>query len=524
MMKKELYPWQEKCLEHWLSNHGRGIVQAATGSGKTLLALTAANRLEKEQKCELRVKIVVPTGALLRQWSQALEKFLVNSGGVDKLEVQRLIGLRGGGFHMTPDHRYMIYVVNSARYELARQILSDLQNGFAVLLIADECHRYESGQNRLIFEFSPYIGDNADRFFSLGLTATMPAGQARSYLESVLGRNIYSFDISQASKLQSICPYDIFHVELPFQQEEYAEYQEMTDRMTILYRNLLKVHPWLKDMSQKDSYEKLRALAGDKNRKVAESASLYMKLSYKRKSLVCTASSRVACACDLTERLPASEKILIFGERISQAEELYRLLRKRYHGRVGCYHSQMGTQANQNALNRFRDGDIRILITCKALDEGLDIPDVTVGIILSGTSVQRQRIQRLGRIIRNSEGKDIASLYYLHIPESTEDRVFLPDGGKCRILELKYIPDDRNFINESYENAALKLLNDMERKGIDTGKTAETIRCLQLGIVRSDWLEKPHKLDFKIQNAKNVQDKNYWICMKKMQQIQLSIH
>lgn len=517
MMKKDLYPWQEKCLEHWFLNQGRGIVQAATGAGKTLLALTAVNRLEQEQKCELRIKIIVPTGTLLRQWSQSLEKFLVNSGCADKLEAQRLIGLRGSGFHMTPEHKYMIYVINSARYELARQILSELRNGYAVLLIADECHRYESGQNRLIFEFLPYIGDHSDLFFSLGLTATMPTGQAKSYLESVLGKNIYSLDMIQASKLQNICPYDIFHIELPFQPEERAEYQEMTERMTILYRNLLKVHPWLKDMNQKDRYEELRTLASDKNREVADLASLYMKLSYKRKSLVCMASSRVACACDLVEILPASEKILIFGERISQAEELYQLLRKHYHGKVGRYHSQMGAQANQNALNRFRDGDIRILITCKALDEGLDIPDITVGIILSGTSAQRQRIQRLGRIIRKSEGKDKASLYYLHITESTEDRLFLPNSGKCRILELTYVPDTRQFINERYKNAALELLSDMEHKGTDTGKIAEIRRCLQLGSVRSDWLDNPGKLDLKIQNAKYVYDKNYWICMKKLQ-------
>ena len=45
-MEKKLYQWQEECLERWLSNKGRGMVQAVTGSGKTLLALEAARRLE----------------------------------------------------------------------------------------------------------------------------------------------------------------------------------------------------------------------------------------------------------------------------------------------------------------------------------------------------------------------------------------------------------------------------------------------------------------------------------------------
>ena len=176
----------------------------------------------------------------------------------------------------------------------------------------------------------------------------------------------------------------------------------------------------------------------------------------------------------------------------------------------------MGQQANQNTLNRFRDGDIRILITCKALDEGLDVPNVTIGIILSGTSMQRQRIQRLGRIIRKSEGKDKASLYYLHIAESTEDRLFLPDTGKYHILELTYSPDTHKFLNLGYEYASTKFLNDLICEETDQKKIAEAMRCLQLGSIRSDWLNKPDHLDLKIQEAKYTVDKNYCICMKKI--------
>ena len=53
-MKKELYQWQEECLERRFSNNGRGIVQAVTGAGKTFLALTAAARLEKRLGRRLR--------------------------------------------------------------------------------------------------------------------------------------------------------------------------------------------------------------------------------------------------------------------------------------------------------------------------------------------------------------------------------------------------------------------------------------------------------------------------------------
>ena len=75
-MKQTLYPWQEECLSRWMANRGRGMVQAVTGSGKTRLALEAAVRLEEALGQKLFVKIVVPTGSLLRQWNQALREFL----------------------------------------------------------------------------------------------------------------------------------------------------------------------------------------------------------------------------------------------------------------------------------------------------------------------------------------------------------------------------------------------------------------------------------------------------------------
>lgn len=515
-MEINLYPWQKECLERWFANRGRGMVQAATGAGKTRLALSIAYRLQKEQNNRLKVKIVVPTGALMRQWNLALRDFLTAAGDSDPASMRNEIGMRGSGYKMPADRRYMIYVINSARYELARQILSDLENGDSVLLIADECHRYESEQNRLIFEFLPYIKKYQDRFFSLGLSATLPSGQAQSYLSSVLGKKIYSYGLSRAAALHTVCRYDIFHVSLSFENAEYAAYQELTDRMSALYGRLLSHHPVLHDMNQKERFELLRALSGDSDPKIAEAAALYMKLSYKRKSLVCLASARIECACKLVSLLPSQERILIFGERVGQADELYLLLQKQYPGRVGRYHSRMGQQANRNALERFRSGETRILIACKALDEGFDVPDATVGIILSGTSMQRQRIQRLGRIIRKKDGKEKAALYYLHIADTAEDGCFLPDAGSCRITELEYRSDIREFVNARYDRAAARLLMQMSENGVKPAKLSELKRCLRLGRVRTDWLCKADEIGTKIREARYTSDKNYWICMKRI--------
>ena len=529
-MKHDLYPWQEDCLKKWFANDGRGMVQAVTGSGKTLLALTAAERLRKKLPQELRVKIVVPTGALMRQWHHALKIFLADAAEAESMQkadapMQRpaaagqKIGLRGAGWKSPSDCPYMIYVINSARYELARQILADLKDDAAVLLIADECHRYESEQNRLIFEFLPYTKPYKDRFFSLGLSATLPSGQAQNYLASVLGRKIYHYGMKQAASMRTICKYDVYHIGLSFLPEEQDAYLSITEQMNYLFGRLLQAHPYLKAMSVKEKYDLLRLLASDKNQKTARAASTYMNLSFKRKSLVCLASARISCACELLERLPSSEKIIIFGERIRQAEELYALLQAKHPGKVSRYHSQMGQLANRNALNRFRDGSARILIACKAIDEGLDVPDASIGIILSGTSVQRQRIQRLGRILRKADGKERASLYYLHLEDTAEDNCFLPETSENQIFDLEYFSDTQEFYNPPYDKTAEKLLADMRRAGAGEKTLAEARRCLRLGIVRSDWLPGRGDPDEKIKAAKYVSDKNYWICMKKMREL-----
>lgn len=517
-MEKKLYEWQEKCLNRWFANKGRGMVQAATGSGKTLLALSAVRRLDEKLGGKLLVRIVVPNGGLMRQWERALREFLADAVAREPYPegVPEQIGMCGGGQKTTTDRKYMIYVINSARYELARQLLSELRKGKQVFLIADECHHYGSSQNHLIFEFLPYIEQYQENFFSMGLSATLPAGPEKSYLESMLGREIYNYGIAEASFGQTVCRYDIFHISLNFQKEERDSYEDISGKMTALYRRLLKSYPSLREMNQKQRFEMLGRLSRDKNRRVAETAMSYMILSYRRKSLVCLAADRIACVCELTECLDTSERIIIFGERISQAEELYGILQEKYLGRVGRYHSKMGRQANKNVLERFRRGEIRILISCKAIDEGVDIPDASVGIILSGTSGQRQRIQRLGRIIRNAEGKDRAVLYYLHIEETSEDSCFLPNVKESCIFELTYRQETEGFSNASYDEAAGKLRKRMKRKGADEKMMKEMERCLRLGSVRPDWRRESAWLEERIKKSGNIRERNYWVCMKQI--------
>ena len=401
----ERYHWQEECLAIWEQNDCRGIVQAVTGAGKTMLAVKAMEKLRQACGEDLWVAIVVPTRALMMQWSRLLQSRFLEED-------------------VPGSTAYRIYVINSARYQLARRILARLRDGETVFLVADECHRYASEENRKIFEFVPHAGKTSGRYCSLGLSATLEEKDSVEMLEAALGSVIFRYSYRKALQEGIIAEFTLIQIALHFQRDEREAYQELSDRMNTFRRQLYLRYPLLKKGGV-SFFAVLQALAKEEN-VTGRLAKSYLHLSWQRKRLVCMARNRLFCVCELLHGLDIGKKVLIYSESIEQAEMLYGMLREDYGDRVGRYHSKAGKQANENALERFRNREIFILIACKALDEGIDVPDAGIGIILSGTGMQRQRIQRLGRILRRSGRKERAALYYLFVQESTEEKSYFP--------------------------------------------------------------------------------------------------
>ena len=409
------FEWQKECLTEWNRKGNRGIVQAVTGSGKTRLAISAIQCLKQQNPNEsLYVKIVVPSSPLLYQWKRALEEIFPET-----ME-QRQIGLISGSCPQTSSRPYMIYIINSARYRLAKEILSHLKKGETVLLIADECHHYTSKENRKIFDFLPFVPKNLGIYCSLGLSATLKPCEL-DFLTPMLGETIYSYGFSQAIRKGTICDFSVRQIALEFTKEERNTYDSLSYTINRHYRKLLQLNPELYHLTQGQLFHELQVLASNKKNQSGILASKYLQTVNLRRRHLMMASARIKCTIDLLRNISPISRIIIFGESIEQINHLYHLVKKEYPGQSGCYHSKMGKQANKNTLNRFRTKELRILLACRSLDEGFDIPDIDTGIILSGTSVERQRLQRLGRILRLSEKKQLATLYYLFIQETKEE-------------------------------------------------------------------------------------------------------
>ena len=490
-----LHQWQVECLDVWAQNGCRGIVNAVAGSGKTALAMAAVKHLEAITDRELRVKIIVPQTFLALQWKDELKRQL----GAKTAEIGIYCGKRKDSCR-----KYMVYVINSARYSLARHILSDIRNGCAVLLIADECHHYGSMENNRIFDFHKHIGSNT-AYYALGLSATPEIANFKA-ISVPLGREIYYYDLVRAIHERIISRFILYSVRLEFTPKERLEYENLSTSLVKCVALLKNGYPELKGLSSGAFFAKLQRLA----QHGCEEAEAALLLIYRRRALCHMASERPFCAASIVKALPERSRIILFCERIQTTEQLYDALLEQYPGQVGLYHSKMADNARQDTLKRYKHGGLRMLVCCKALDEGLNIPSTDAGIIVSSSMSARQRVQRLGRMLRYS--REIKMVYYQYIGDSSEDSELIRD---LRTLE-HYVP----FISLLYHNSAFyhpehdKLGKSVLKYVATRRNDPELLRALNENIsralLRGDFLLNEQACRENLNNSRSITERNYW--------------
>ena len=366
---KSLREWQKSALKAWKQNQFTGIVEVATAGGKTFFAIQCILTWLTENP-EGKILIVVPTTALQDQWYVALTQDL------DIKDKEICIWPESKNLTC----RFHIMVVNTARNraELLRK------NSNKLFLIADECHRFASLEN------SSALQINADA--NLGLTATAEREHDEGLNDVLipnLGKIIYQYSLLDARKDGIVSEFEVNNVKVPFRATEELEYKRLTKSLALAF-------------SQNDS-EKIT------------------KISRLRARVSINATSRIPAAVAIAEQNKGL-KILIFHEEITSAEKIYQILKKRGHS-VAIYHSQIGGDARRESLKQFRKGIVQIIVCCRALDEGVDVPESEIAIIAASTSSSRQRIQRIGRVIRIHDSKERAKVYTIYITDREQEKL-----------------------------------------------------------------------------------------------------
>jgi superfamily II DNA or RNA helicase len=358
LQRQPLRKWQEEAYEAWERAGRHGIVAAVTGSGKTSFALHCLDAYRRSVADSTAV-IVVPTTALLEQWLEELVVYF-------DIPLSH-VAILDSRVRIRPS-RINLGVINTVSR------VAQMPSAGSCFLIVDECHRAASNVFRAIFSLRTDA--------TLGLSAT-PDRQYDSGLADVLipnlGAVIYNYTYKEALADGVIVPFSLKNIVFDFEPEELQQYDKITRSLGIAI--------------QKFGIESPEAL----------------RLMLRRTRISNLSLARIRIAAMLVARNPG-RRILLFHEDISACDLLHRVLRENGVS-AGVYHSKIPLTARVECLANYRRGDIDVLVTCRALDEGFNVPETEIGIVAAATATYRQRIQRLGRVLRPAVGKQNAIVY-----------------------------------------------------------------------------------------------------------------
>jgi superfamily II DNA or RNA helicase len=363
-------PYQTEALDAWTQAGGRGVVVLPTGAGKTALALMAIARLG------VRPLIVVPTLELLKQWADGLHRFL----GLPAEAVGRV----GGG------ERH-VRAATVITYDSAWRRPRDLQP-FG-LLVFDEVHHLPSASYRR-------IASSSEAPFRLGLTATPERADLLHHdLERLVGPVVFRRSPGELARSRHIAS---------FRQERL--FIDLTPEEELRYYQLMSRFQWY--MARKrlrgQGFQQLVLRAGSD-----PAARDALHCHQQARQVALNAEGKAAHVLSLLRR-HADDRVLVFCEYTSVVDSLsQRLL-------LPAVTYRTPAAERRETLHRFRRGEYTKLITGRVLNEGVDVPDANVAIVVSGSATPREQIQRLGRVLRPKEEE--AVLYEIIARGTCEER------------------------------------------------------------------------------------------------------
>jgi superfamily II DNA or RNA helicase len=350
-----LRPYQAAAVSAWELAGRRGIIALPTGSGKTRTAIAVIAR------CGLRALCLVPTRVLMAQWVKSL-----GEAGLGP------IGEYGDGSKVEKP-------VTVATFASALRNAEVLGNRFD-LLVVDEVHHFGSGAGDETLEMC-VAGAR------LGLTATLPADAGRlTRLESLVGPETYRASVEELAG-RYLAAFRLVTVTVDLTMEERREYESEVS----VFRPVCNA--FFRTASGASWAEFVAAAARSEAGRRAIAA-------WRRSRGIVQYCSEKRRMVDGLLARHSGARILVFA---ADNDTAYTVAREHLVQPITC---DIGARERAEALQRFARGDLRILVSARVLNEGLDVPAAEVAILAGGSQGSREYIQRVGRVLRPAEGKE----------------------------------------------------------------------------------------------------------------------
>jgi len=349
----QLRGYQREALAAWEAADRRGVLELPTGSGKTVIAIAAIEDVAAP------TLVVVPTIDLLEQWRGELAT-----------EFDRPIGQLGGGEQRVED-------LTVATYDSAYLRADDVGDQFG-LVVFDEVHHLGGEGYR---DIARLLAAPA----RLGLTATFerPDG-AHEVVAELLGPLVSRIDPDDLAG-EHLAPYDIKRIEVALTPEERAVYERHQETFTdYLKQSSIQLR------SGSDYQELVKRSGNDPRAREALLA------KQRAREVMMNADRKVERLAALLDR-HREDRIIVFT---AHTDLVYRLSERFL---LPAITHETAASERREILDRFREGTYSRVVTANVLDEGVDVPDANVAVVLSGSGSEREFTQRLGRILRPTE-------------------------------------------------------------------------------------------------------------------------
>ncbi len=364
-----LRPEQQQALAAWRLTR-RGLIVMPTGTGKTEVALSAM------AEASLATLVVAPVRDLMYQWHRRIAASLEYDAGI--------IG----------DSLFRVRPVSVTTYDSACIHMERLGNQFG-LIVFDECHHLPGEVRRDAARMSAAP-------MRLGLTATPERSDGRHVdLDELIGPVVYEMPLAQA-RGETLADYDVVRIPVHLSPEERVRYDELS-RL---------VRSYLIQRRQDNPSYSWQDLCSETGK--TPEARQAIRAYYAKKSIEDRAEEKLRVLEDLF-RLHTGQACLIFAGSNAMARDVSRRFL------IPCLLNHCGKKERLDALQGLADGAYPALVANQVLDEGVDLPEVKVAVVIGGTASSRQAKQRLGRVLRKRGGAR-AVLYEIVCADTNEEK------------------------------------------------------------------------------------------------------
>lgn len=428
--ENKLKKHQERAINEWFKNDGRGIFSMATGSGKTVTALSAITKLFNEIKnveSSLFVVISVPLKHLAEQWKE--ESLIFGFSPImafsDYSNWNNQLNLNLNELKFNETKIVFVITVNATFSGVKFQrAIENVRTNF--IFVADEMHNLGASDAKA------KLPSNAN--FRIGLSATPKRHmdeEGTNILYSYFGKEIIEYGIKEAIDDGALTPYYYHPILVEFTEDEMDQYIEISNSIARTYHQV--------------------------NNKNFDDNELLSALLMKRSRLIAGAKNKLSELRTLLSSKVNETNILVYVGATSdddsrQIEKVLRMIGSELGMRARKFTSEETQSERKEIIKDFTEGDLQAIVAIKCLDEGVDIPNTKTAFILASSTNPREFVQRRGRVLRLSYGKKFADIYdFVVIPPSIHNDVLNTEGFS---IERKLFKRELKRINE-FANVAL---------------------------------------------------------------------